>query len=43
MRDSDELFQHDIEKTQCPSCVTNHNGRALHVRKSVENSCLRHR
>jgi hypothetical protein len=43
MRDSGELCQHGIEKTQCPSCVTNHNGRGLRVRKSVEYSVLRHR
>jgi hypothetical protein len=43
MRDSGELCQHDIEKTQCPSCVKNHKGRGLRVRKSVENSGLRYR
>jgi hypothetical protein len=43
MRDSGEMYQHYIEKAQCPSCVKVHNGRGLHVRKSVENSGLRHR
>ena len=43
MRDSGELCQHDIEKALCPGCVQNHSGRGLHIRKSVENSGLRHR